>query len=625
MSLRLAIVCALTATFGCEPETIPNTSLQLPALRVAGWTPDIVMAGTRVEVTGTGFLPPSLGAQTLRLTDGVVTVDVAADWRDSEHLDYTVDDRLLSVLTPGTRFEGALRVVRRLAETGAADEAAGPTAFEVVDNLAPTIVGFNGDDTEMFPGDAVPVSGQDLLLPGEGTTLALLQGTFVTLVPPETRVAQAVLPLELHSRTEAGLLLTPDVFGIRPGTFEGSVTLVNENHAGRRDGSRLDGVVQHLRPPRIQAISPATAARGQRIVIEGRGFLPTDPLFAATTLIRLEGAFQAKAASTSVLLHGPTALDLFPDAFDGNRRMDYVLRVLQTPSGELTGLGLVAGGFDGTVTPMLLSGADTILGAPYPFLLTVGLQRQVVFVSFLPGFEETLAEFGLRHAADRVRQRILDVCARDYSGVNIEFRDERPTEFVEYSVIEVGGADPNNADLFGLDNTTGKDVGNIRFDDVIGGTNAETAEQGYYAFGGVFVRSFLLMSPALTPAGKAPHSIASGRFDDIFAPFIPALGGTPATEPDATGPRAGLLDQAVTVLGNLVGTTVSHEVGHSLGLANIDGKFHNEGDNPGWIMDAGSFRPFAERAEVDGQGPGVFSPNNASYLRRILPTDVERP
>ena len=69
------------------------------------------------------------------------------------------------------------------------------------------------------------------------------------------------------------------------------------------------------------------------------------------------------------------------------------------------------------------------------------------------------------------------------------------------------------------------------------------------------------------------------------------------------------------------GNTVVHEIGHSLGLSNIDGEFHNIGDNAGWLMDSGTYRPFNERAEIDGAAPAVFSPNNRSYLERILPRE----
>jgi hypothetical protein len=81
--------------------------------------------------------------------------------------------------------------------------------------------------------------------------------------------------------------------------------------------------------------------------------------------------------------------------------------------------------------------------------------------------------------------------------------------------------------------------------------------------------------------------------------------------------------EAKRVLGNLIGNTLSHEVGHALGLSNIPGRFHNEGDNPGWIMDSGIFRPFEERGELVGMGPAFFSPVNKAYLLEILPPDPQ--
>ena len=56
-------------------------------------------------------------------------------------------------------------------------------------------------------------------------------------------------------------------------------------------------------------------------------------------------------------------------------------------------------------------------------------------------------------------------------------------------------------------------------------------------------------------------------------------------------------------------------------LSPLDGRYHNEGDTPNWIMDAGQFRPFEERAEIDGFGPAVFEPYNREYLLGILPLD----
>jgi hypothetical protein len=82
----------------------------------------------------------------------------------------------------------------------------------------------------------------------------------------------------------------------------------------------------------------------------------------------------------------------------------------------------------------------------------------------------------------------------------------------------------------------------------------------------------------------------------------------------------------------MIGTTMTHEVGHSLGLANPDEpmSFHNVGDAPNRLMDAGGARTFTERAELLGDGPARFCDGEYAYLRQILPSTapastVDRP
>jgi hypothetical protein len=119
-----------------------------------------------------------------------------------------------------------------------------------------------------------------------------------------------------------------------------------------------------------------------------------------------------------------------------------------------------------------------------------------VFVSFLSSFSETLRTFGLRAVETDVRAQLLDKFRRTYAGVNVEVRDAPPDDYYVggYAVVEIGGPDPNGRGLFGYDNTPGKDVGNLRLHDRIGGANAEVQEDGYPGYGGIFVESFLCWS-----------------------------------------------------------------------------------------------------------------------------------
>ncbi len=87
------------------------------------------------------------------------------------------------------------------------------------------------------------------------------------------------------------------------------------------------------------------------------------------------------------------------------------------------------------------------------------------------------------------------------------------------------------------------------------------------------------------------------------------------------GPRAAEVDRAVRALAALVGETSAHELGHSMGLADPFGPrtvFHNRGDEPGCLMDAGGARPFGERADQPSYVDTHLCGQNADYLDGIL-------
>ena len=237
-----------------------------------------------------------------------------------------------------------------------------------------------------------------------------------------------------------------------------------------------------------------------------------------------------------------------------------------------------------------------------------------------------------------MRDRVLQVTRRDYGGINLDFRTEQPTDFKLYSEVEIGGPDPNGIGLLGYDNTPGKDDGNVRLYDKIGGVNALTQQDGYPGYGGVFVESLFSFS---THPGSLATSIegADVVFDQLFDPFRPDQGAAPAGADELAqfaplssggscpaGDRAGRIACAIWALGSLIGTTVTHEIAHALGLADPGGSaFHNSGDWPNAVMDSGHARAFLERAEVKGQGPGIFCDHNYKYLAKVLPTATPDP
>ena len=79
------------------------------------------------------------------------------------------------------------------------------------------------------------------------------------------------------------------------------------------------------------------------------------------------------------------------------------------------------------------------------------------------------------------------------------------------------------------------------------------------------------------------------------------------------------------MVGSVVGNTISHEIGHSLGLSfypedriRPGEAFHNTIPCDNCLMDAGGDRPFEERAELLGAGPAHFNERNFRYLQEIL-------
>src|SRR5262249_41093333 len=194
---------------------------------------------------------------------------------------------------------------------------------------------------------------------------------------------------------------------------------------------------------------------------------------------------------------------------------------------------------------------------------------QVVPLQSRPAYVEGRRDFGLRAVDGRIRDRILEVCRRSYQGVNIEFRPAPPTDFALFEQVELVGVDPNSAGLFGYDNSPGKDNGNLRLYDRLGGVNAVTQSDGYPGYGGLVLRS--LMGFSMHP-GSFAMSVpdADPLFDEIFDPFRADRGGHPIVAADlaedvpvlADGgacparDRRGQIACAIFVLGNMVGGTL---------------------------------------------------------------------
>lgn len=602
------LLVALAAACGPGPEPPPADRIHLAAVG-----PETVLVGSTLRLTGSGFLRGE--TVTASFAGGYAGAEVAFDtdlaYVSSTELTLPVDGAFTAALgAPEGTFSGTvtLSVVR----DGVRLEHGRSVVFAVVRALTPVLRAV--DPTAVALMETVALDGDGFLLGGEGTTEVLLAGTFTPSGGAERALPSRTLPVAVEGRTRLTFVWSPDLVGLAPGTARLHLEVVNR-HAGPGGDVSGAGLTETVTvvAPSVASVSPTAASRGQRLEILGRGFLPAVPEAGQLTGLSLVGTFTEIGGDTLRFTEA-SPLEVFPD-YDAPGRLVFVVRPEQKSDGTLTGLGSAAGVFDGQVRVDLRRGTGTYLGPPWTGRLEILPTRQVVFLKILPGFGDALRRFGLYNVDRELRDRILEVCRRDYEDFNVEFRETRPTDFADYSVIELMGVDPNGAGLFGLDNTEGKDEGNLRLDDVVGGRNAESEEQGYYAFGGVFLESFLAFSPSLPE--HAP--IASPAFDAIFSPFVPELGGTEVAAGEYPGgSRDAKVAEAIRVLGNLVGNTVVHEIGHSLGLAAIPGSYHHDGSTPGLMMNPGSARPFEERAEID-HAPAVWGEVDRAYLEQVLP------
>jgi hypothetical protein len=494
--------------------------------------------------------------------------------------------------------------------------------LEFVQKLAPQVETI--EVGEVFPGQKIAVEGAGFLRPSEGTTWAEIDSGAVQYPDGSSRdIAGLKIPLDwAGTRERAYFRIDPAVFGVQVATFSARLRLLNRLSDGTVwAGSENLVIAGALKQSYIAALSPEAGSRGQKITITGRGFVPTSAEFGYGMLLRYEGTFTPTGSETgreTTILRAP---DRIIDEETAEQSVWYAIDEGRT----LSGLGATPGVFVGTITPELFDRWGEQKGVAWEGKFEVRPTRQVVYLKYLPSFSTGLEKYGLRNVEYEIRRRILEVVERDFAGINVEFREQPPEDFIDFAVVELGGPDPSGHNAFGYDNTfngVAKDTGNLYLADYLGGLNAQSGREFNNPYGGIFLESFSFFSLELNPHN--PH--ASAEFDRIMRPFMPALGGTPVrgTEwPD--GPRRAAIAQAIHMVGSVLGNTVSHELGHSLGLTFVPEDeleptqiFHNIDYGP-YIMDPGAERPFEERAEINGAGPAFFSERNYNYLQKYLP------
>ena len=652
-ALLVALLTANGCTSGGTGGGVPSgpDDRQPQDMSIQSVNPPLVLPGSLIVVKGTGFVPDtigqtrivirgSLGGATAQVTMGaryISPIRLEAEWPSADAAGLPVQEGI---------FSGEVKVEADEDDTLTHISDTYGIALDVRASLEPSVsqvgqgVGFVNDEIQL--------EGAGFLLGGfEGSSVALLEGCFrpgngATCHPlPPSEVSAA--PTGEFDRRHLAFPFAPRIAGIQAGTFEGTLRIANRQGQAAAYVEAQTGVqslTYELLPTEVTGVSPSLASLGQYVDVQGSGFIgapaiTADPSAGDTTL-ELEGTFRAEGGTKD----SPVAVSLVPEFVSGHL-VRYVLDE-QDDLGQSMDLRQSAGEFTGTILPVVQYGADTLRGNPTAVQFSIGHVKQVVWLNFLPSYLGSLRHFGLRPVDQRIRDRVLAAARRDYRGLNVEFRLEKPSDFAQYAQVDLSGPDPNGVGLLGYDNTPGKDKDNSRLYDKIGGVNATTQEGGYPGYGGVFVESFFGFS---THPGMLAKGLdgATAVFDQLFDPFRPDVGGEPvrATDlasveipvlasgegcPAIAADRSTQIACAVFALGSMIGTTMTHEVAHSLGLADPYGEeFHNMGDGANRLMDGGQFRTFNERAELAGEGPAVFCDEDFVYLQKILPASEPDP
>lgn len=610
--------------------------------------PALVLPGTRLWIEGGPFPDESFGPTVVVLEgtfhhdDGFVQVfeSLPAVRHRSDRVYVDLSDAIFSRICGGTPRAGQLLVrvwVRANSLYSGREYTSStlPADLTTALELAPTLSAVQADPFAHLEGK-LSFSGEDLLLTEEeGESLAVLEGCLLPAGSLESceiaglPIGPVELPIgSVDPRTRGGgtVVLPSHVFGVRPATFSGTLRLRNRPALGSVSDSATRSVELELLEVELTQVSTTATSLGGYVDIHGHAFAPAAE--GCATTFSLLGTWTPEGAS-------PQALDLvlIPEIQDG----ELARHVLddQADLGGVLELRTAHGRIEADLTARVCCGAACQESNTIPVDLELLPVRQMVFLIYQDSYFSALAQWGLTGVDAAIRDRALAVIRGLYEGLHLEISEDPVTAYKLYSRVEVHGFDPNGFGLLGYDNSPGKDVGNLRLHDVLGGRNAVTQEDGYPGYGGVFLHSIFGLSTK-PPTGVASMEIADALFDRVFDPFRPDRGGAPVNAQEAAsfnpvthGPScaavgANRLERvacAVFVLGTMLGTTIAHEIGHSLGLAQpyVEGAFHNPGDAPLRLMDAGNARSFVERAGLSEGGLEAFCTEDFLYLRSVLP------
>ncbi|MGM0596930.1 MAG: hypothetical protein ACQES9_07835 [Myxococcota bacterium] len=645
---RFVFIFAIFLFFACdEDEKEKITIEEWGKITVEQAAPLVVLPSSTFTVYGSNFPDNSFGYLTVNI-DGVfqssessnqVKISQIATWHNNNKVSFVITPEIYKEITGGELDEGLLNATLKVvAYSSQSGESYSSDQFslnlELKTSLQPQLEEVESGTIINF-GQQVSFSGSNLLLGGnEGETKAVISGCFLSLGQSEPcsengREYQEVeVPIsEIIDFDRNGGTFAFDAanFGVEEGNFNGEIFLRNiYDDQLMLDSSSLPVAFDFVGPEITRVVS-SDVSLGSYLQIEGAGFAENQG--GCITELDFQGNFNPRDGDpediTSILI---------PEVRD-NSHLDYVLEENQG-IGRFIDLRKATGTLSGYLTPIICCDNDCQNGESVEFTVEVGPVKQVVYLYFRDSYVSALALFGLQGADSEIRKKSIQVIEEIYRGINLEVRTEQVTDYALFSTVEIHGFDPNGFNLLGYDNTTGKDVGNERLHDYIGGVNSQTQQDGFPGYGGVFMESYFGFS--LHPPGNLESiDLADPLFDLTFDEFRPdtgsivtaqdmqnfALPQQPAVCKENSLSRSERLGCAVYVMSYNLGSTLAHELGHSFGLAEpyTEDVYHNLGEESLRLMDSGHQRPFLERSGLSPEGFENFCISNYEYLRAIMP------
>ena len=496
--------CFLSACqTGAEAGYVEEWPTQMLIERIE---PTTVLASSEIKLTGRGFVSRILGSSRIRFIGETRASDsdrypvdftklVQVD--DSRQIFLRLEPQLYQALCPAGlgQFDGAVVLEVASLQTNEIHKTQlSPVSIRCALALQPQLTSIAAGQVAI--NSELLVDATNLLLGGdEGSTKLRIDGCFLAYNQQSPcnqngrQINGIEIPLEvLDSTSRAGgiALLSPAVVGVTPGELNAQATLVNYHSNGNVQSSFPIGWGVEITPSLLSYVDPNGSSLGGFIDFYGSGFVGAG--LDEVTEITINGVFEPDRGGP------PTAMRLnLVGEFSSSGLVRYVLNE-DDELGRLVDLRKESGRIVGTFGGQVAAGSETAAFDTIEADFRIQPVRQIVYVKYTQGFLDALSRFGLRALEAEIRFEIIQRAQEIYGGLGVEFRSEPPDDYRLYAQVELTGVDPNGIGLIGYDNTPGKDVGNLRLNDQIGGVHALTQQDGYPGYGGVFVESFLSFS-----------------------------------------------------------------------------------------------------------------------------------